>query len=133
MAGIERILSGAQSGADRAALDFAIDHARRGRRSITKTSRFQSVARRFCATPRKTVAVVTAGVTLCEALQAADALKSRGVGITVIDAYSIKPLGKDAIKATALYRLTWLSDAKSSPVVRSLNFQSFGTHPLPGM
>ena len=133
MAGIERIIWGALSGADRAALEFAIDRVRRGRRSITKTSRFQSVARRFWATPWKTVTVAAAKVTLCEALQAADALKSEGVGITVIDAYSIKPLTKDAIKAAALYSLTWLSDAKSSPVVRSLNFQSFGTHPLPGM
>jgi transketolase len=47
------------------------------------------------------VTVVAAGVTLYEALKAADALKSEGIGITVIDAYSIKPLGKDVIKAAA--------------------------------
>jgi transketolase len=47
------------------------------------------------------VTVVAAGVTLFEALKAADALKSEGIGITVIDAYSIKPLGKDVIKAAA--------------------------------
>jgi transketolase len=45
--------------------------------------------------------VVAAGVTLFEALKAADALKNEGIGITVIDAYSIKPLGKDVIKAAA--------------------------------
>ncbi len=45
--------------------------------------------------------VVAAGVTLYEALKAADALKGEGIGITVIDAYSIKPLGKDTIKAAA--------------------------------
>jgi transketolase len=45
--------------------------------------------------------VVAAGVTLHEALKAADALKAEGVGITVIDAYSIKPLGRDIIKAAA--------------------------------
>lgn len=45
--------------------------------------------------------VVAAGVTLFEALKAADALKSEGVNITVIDAYSIKPLGRDVIKAAA--------------------------------
>ncbi len=28
-------------------------------------------------------------------------MKSEGIGITVIDAYSIKPLGKDVIKAAA--------------------------------
>jgi transketolase len=47
------------------------------------------------------VTVVAAGVTLHEALKAADALKNEGIGITVIDAYSIKPLGKDVILAAA--------------------------------
>jgi transketolase len=47
------------------------------------------------------VTVVAAGVTLFEALKAADALKQQGIGITVIDAYSIKPLAKDVIKAAA--------------------------------
>lgn len=47
------------------------------------------------------VTVVAAGVTLYEALKAADALKGEGVGITVIDAYSVKPLGKDVILAAA--------------------------------
>jgi transketolase len=47
------------------------------------------------------VTVVAAGVTLYEALKAADTLKGQGIGITVIDAYSIKPLGKDVIRAAA--------------------------------
>src|SRR5207244_4461750 len=47
------------------------------------------------------VTVVAAGVTLNEALKAADALKNEGVGVTVIDAYSIKPLGKDVIQSAA--------------------------------
>ena len=47
------------------------------------------------------VTVVAAGVTLYEALKAADALKKEGIGITVIDAYSIKPLGKEVIQAAA--------------------------------
>ncbi len=47
------------------------------------------------------VTVVGAGVTLYEALKAADALAKEGIGITVIDAYSIKPLGKDVIRAAA--------------------------------
>jgi transketolase len=47
------------------------------------------------------VTVVAAGVTLFEALKAADALKAEGITITVIDAYSIKPLGKDIILAAA--------------------------------
>jgi transketolase len=45
--------------------------------------------------------VVAAGVTLFEALKAADTLKGEGIGITVIDAYSIKPLAKDVIKGAA--------------------------------
>jgi transketolase len=47
------------------------------------------------------ITVVAAGVTLYEALKAADALKAEGIGITVVDAYSIKPLGKDVIRACA--------------------------------
>jgi transketolase len=47
------------------------------------------------------VTVVAAGVTLHEAIKAADALKAEGIGITVIDAYSVKPLGKDVILAAA--------------------------------
>ncbi|MFO1501934.1 MAG: transketolase, partial [Verrucomicrobiota bacterium] len=47
------------------------------------------------------VTVVAAGVTLFEALKAADALKQEGIGITVIDAYSVKPLAKDVIAAAA--------------------------------
>jgi len=45
--------------------------------------------------------VVGAGVTLFEALKAADQLKAEGIAITVIDAYSIKPLGKKEILAAA--------------------------------
>lgn len=45
--------------------------------------------------------VVAAGVTLNEALKAADELKNEGIGITVIDAYSVKPLGKDVILSAA--------------------------------
>jgi transketolase len=47
------------------------------------------------------ITVVAAGVTLHEALKAAEALKAEGIGITVIDAYSIKPLGKDVIRGAA--------------------------------
>jgi transketolase len=47
------------------------------------------------------VTVVAAGVTLHEALKAADTLKNEGISITVIDAYSIKPLAKDVIRAAA--------------------------------
>jgi transketolase len=47
------------------------------------------------------VTIVAAGVTLFEALKAADTLKNEGVGVTVVDAYSVKPLGRDVIKAAA--------------------------------
>ena len=47
------------------------------------------------------VTVIGAGVTLFEAIKAADLLAKEGIGITVIDAYSIKPLGKDVIRAAA--------------------------------
>jgi len=45
--------------------------------------------------------VVAAGVTLFEALKAADALKNEGINITVIDAYSVKPLARDVILTAA--------------------------------
>jgi transketolase len=47
------------------------------------------------------ITVVAAGVTLFEALKAADTLAKDGTGITVIDAYSVKPLGKDVIRVAA--------------------------------
>jgi transketolase len=47
------------------------------------------------------VTIVSAGVTLFEALKAADILKAEGVTVTVIDAYSVKPLAKDVILAAA--------------------------------
>ena len=47
------------------------------------------------------VTLVSAGVTLFEALKAADTLKAEGIQVTVIDAYSIKPLAKDVILAAA--------------------------------
>jgi transketolase len=47
------------------------------------------------------VTVIGAGVTLFEALKAADTLAKEGIGITVVDAYSIKPLGKDVIRGAA--------------------------------
>ncbi len=47
------------------------------------------------------VTIVGAGVTLFEALKAADTLKADGINVTVIDAYSIKPLGKKEILAEA--------------------------------
>lgn len=45
--------------------------------------------------------IVSAGVTLFEALKAADQLKAEGITVSVVDAYSIKPLGRDVILAAA--------------------------------
>jgi transketolase len=36
--------------------------------------------------------VISAGVTLCEALKAADQLRAKGISIRVIDLYCLKPL-----------------------------------------
>jgi transketolase len=47
------------------------------------------------------VTVVAAGVTLFEALKAADALAKEGVNITIIDAYSVKPLSREIIRDAA--------------------------------
>jgi len=47
------------------------------------------------------VTLVAAGVTLFEALKAADQLKAEGITVSVVDAYSVKPLGKDVILAAA--------------------------------
>lgn len=47
------------------------------------------------------VTVVGAGITLFEALKAADELAKDGINITVIDAYSIKPLAKDVLRGAA--------------------------------
>src|SRR5437867_2597035 len=51
--------------------------------------------------PNDKVTVVAAGITLFESLKAADALAKDGIQITVIDAYSVKPLAKDIIKSAA--------------------------------
>lgn len=51
--------------------------------------------------PNDKITVVAAGVTLHEALKAADTLAGEGLPITVIDAYSVKPLAKDIILAAA--------------------------------
>jgi transketolase len=51
--------------------------------------------------PGDRLTVVAAGVTLFEALKAADLLKNEGIGVTVIDAYSIKPLARNIIKDAA--------------------------------
>jgi transketolase len=48
------------------------------------------------------VTIVAAGVTLYEALKAADSLAGENIPVTVVDAYSIKPLARDVIASAAL-------------------------------
>jgi transketolase len=52
--------------------------------------------------PKDKVTVVAAGVTLHEALKAAETLLTEGIAITVIDAYSVKPLAKEVIRTAAV-------------------------------
>ena len=47
------------------------------------------------------VAVVAMGITVHEALKAADALAAEGIAVRVVDAYSVKPLDGDGIRAAA--------------------------------
>jgi transketolase len=47
------------------------------------------------------VALVGAGITVHEALEAADALADEGIGARVLDLYSIKPLDRETLLAAA--------------------------------
>ena len=47
------------------------------------------------------VAIVAAGITVHEALKAADALADQGVSARVIDLYSVKPLDEETLRAAA--------------------------------
>lgn len=47
------------------------------------------------------VTVVAAGITVHEALKAADALRKEGLGIRVIDAYSVEPLDQETLRREA--------------------------------
>ncbi len=47
------------------------------------------------------VTIVAAGITLHNALQAYDQLKSQGINVRVIDAYSVKPIDQETLYAAA--------------------------------
>jgi len=47
------------------------------------------------------VAVIAAGITLHEALKAADQLQAEGIGVRVIDAYSVKPIDASSLHNAA--------------------------------
>ena len=51
--------------------------------------------------PQDRLTIVAACVTLFEALKAHDALAREGIAVRVIDAYSVKPLDADGIRAAA--------------------------------
>ena len=62
---------------------------------------------------RDQVAVIAAGITVHEALKAYEALKSEGITIRVIDAYSVKPIDREALHQAArdtLGRLVVIED-----------------------
>ena len=54
-----------------------------------------------CSSDDDTVTVVASGITLHEATKAADELQESGIAVRVIDAYSIKPIDGDTIRAAA--------------------------------
>ncbi len=49
--------------------------------------------------PRDAATIIAAGITLHESLKAADALQAEGLGVRVIDAYSVQPLDAEGIRA----------------------------------
>jgi transketolase len=53
------------------------------------------------ASAQDRLTIVAAGITLYEALAAHDALAAKGVAARVIDAYSVKPLDEDTLRAAA--------------------------------
>ncbi len=72
-------------------------------------------------------AIVGAGVTLFEALKAADALAAEGVAVRVIDAYSVKPIDADtlhaALRETALVVVVedhWIDGGLGDAVLQAL-------------
>jgi transketolase len=54
-----------------------------------------------CSSDDDEVTIVAAGITLHEALKAADALAEEGTSVRVIDAYSVKPLDAETIRGVA--------------------------------
>jgi len=52
--------------------------------------------------PRDLVTVVGGGVTVFEALKAADALAGEGIPVRVVDAYSVKPIDSDTLRKALL-------------------------------
>src|SRR6185369_12881634 len=50
---------------------------------------------------RDQLTIVAAGITLLASLDAADALARGGMAVRVIDAYSVKPIDADTIRAAA--------------------------------
>ncbi len=47
------------------------------------------------------VAIIAAGITLHESLRAFEQLESEGIRVRVIDAYSVKPIDKEALHEAA--------------------------------
>src|SRR5262249_31620747 len=70
------------------------------------------------------VAIVAAGITLHEALKAADELAAEGIEARVIDLYSIKPLDEETIRSLAMPIVTvedhWAEGGLGGAVRRAL-------------
>ena len=58
--------------------------------------------------PKDVATVVAAGVTLPEAVKAADELAAKGVGIRVIDLYSVQPIDRDGLVAAGKATGGWI-------------------------
>lgn len=56
----------------------------------------------MCSSDNDKVTVVGAGVTLHEAVKACETLKAEGIGIRVIDPFTLKPIDKDLLVKSAL-------------------------------
>lgn len=54
-----------------------------------------------CSSDQDQVTVVGAGVTLFEALEAYEALKTEGISIRVIDPFTLKPIDGELLRASA--------------------------------
>ena len=55
----------------------------------------------MCLSDGDDVAIIAAGITLHEAMKAADALAEEGINARVIDLYSVKPIDTATLHAAA--------------------------------
>jgi len=68
-------------------------------RTPVKTKVSIGGSREIGASPKDQVAIIASGVTVDEAIRAADLLRADGIKARVLDAYSVKPLDREAVAA----------------------------------